>query len=133
MIKNYFKIAWRTLMHDKGFTALNVLSLTIGLTFSLLLFYYVQDELSFDDYHKQGDQIYRINSSLIEGEKTNNIAMSPLKMGLQLKLDYKEVENYTTFIPGDEQTPLTYEQNVGFIEKVYYADSNVFSIFDNLF
>ncbi|MDP5120033.1 MAG: ABC transporter permease [Spirosomaceae bacterium] len=129
MIKNYFKIAWRTLTQDKGFTALNVLSLTIGLTFSLLLFYYIKDELSFDTYHEKGDQIYRVTSTLIEPDKTDDIAISPMIMAPALKKDYPEVEQSARYIPGSKTILLKIDDKEAYIEKVFYADSNHFEVF----
>lgn len=129
MIKNYFKIAWRTLAKDKGFTTLNVLSLTIGLTFSLLLFYYIKDELSFDTYHEKGDRIYRVASTLMEPDKTDKVAISPMILAPALKLDYEEVEQAVRYIPADATTLLKYQNQEAYIEKVFYADSNHFEVF----
>lgn len=129
MIKNYIKIAWRNLKHDLSFSTLNILSLTIGLTFSLLLFYYVKDELSFDTYHEKGERIYRINSELLEPEKSDLIAISPMVMAPALKTDYDEVEHAVRFLPGNQKTLLKYNGQEAFIEKVFFADSNSFSVF----
>ncbi|AWW00009.1 ABC transporter permease [Arcticibacterium luteifluviistationis] len=129
MIKNYIKIAWRNLKHDLSFAALNILSLTIGLTFSLLLFYYVKDELSFDTYHEKGDRIYRINSELMEPEKSDLVAISPMVMAPALKTDYEEVEHAVRLLSGNQKTLLKHNGQEAFIEKVFYADSNSFSVF----
>jgi putative ABC transport system permease protein len=129
MIRNYLKIAWRTLVQDKGFTALNVLSLTIGLTFSLLLFYYIKDELSFDTYHEKGDRIYRVASTLIEPDKTDNVAITPMIMAPALKKDYPEVEQSARYITGNQTVLLKLGDQEAYIEKVFYADSNHFEVF----
>jgi hypothetical protein len=60
MLKNYFKIAWRSLTRSKWLGAINILGLTIGITAALLLFIVVQYELSFDKFLTNYDQIYRI-------------------------------------------------------------------------
>ncbi len=133
MLKNYIKIAWRNLLMDKSFTALNILSLTIGLTFSLLLFYYVKDELSFDNYHEKGDRIYRISSELVEPDKTDMVAISPMVMGPALMTDYSEVEQAVRYLPGNENTLLKNNGKELYIEKVFFADSNVFAVFTHPF
>ena len=60
MIKNYFKIAWRNLMKSKVFSFINIFGLTIGLTSFLLIALYIFDELTFDAFHKNADNIYRV-------------------------------------------------------------------------
>ncbi|MFT5885700.1 MAG: putative ABC transport system permease protein [Arcticibacterium sp.] len=133
MLKNYFKIAWRNLTLDKSFTALNILSLTIGLTFSLLLFYYVKDELSFDAYHEKADRIYRVNSELLETEKTDLVAITPMLMGPALKADYEEVEQSVRYLPGNLNTLLKNNGREIYEQKVFYADSTVFEVFTHPF
>lgn len=60
MIRNYFKIAWRSLLKDKQFTLLNVLGLSAGLTCSLLIFLWVSDELSYDRFFADDERLYRL-------------------------------------------------------------------------
>ena len=60
MLKNYFKIAWRSLARSKSIGAINILGLTIGITAALLLFVVVQYEMSFDKFRTHYSQIYRI-------------------------------------------------------------------------
>jgi putative ABC transport system permease protein len=60
MLKNYFRIAWRNLFRHKAFAASNLLGLTIGMTCSILIFLWVHDELSYDRFHRNYDNIYQI-------------------------------------------------------------------------
>ncbi|MBS1662414.1 MAG: ABC transporter permease [Bacteroidetes bacterium] len=60
MLKNYFKIAWRNLFRNKAFAATNLLGLAIGMTCSMLIFLWVHDELSYDKFHKNYNNIYQI-------------------------------------------------------------------------
>jgi ABC-type antimicrobial peptide transport system permease subunit len=60
MLKNYFKIAWRNLFRHKGFAVTNLLGLTIGMTCSILIFLWVHDELSYDRFHRNHDNIYQV-------------------------------------------------------------------------
>jgi putative ABC transport system permease protein len=59
MIKNYLKIAWRNLIRNKGFAFTNLLGLTIGITCTIFIFLWVKDEISFDTFHKNHDDIYQ--------------------------------------------------------------------------
>ncbi len=63
MIKNYFKIAWRNLFRNKGFSLTNLLGLTIGMTCAILILLWVKDELTYDKFHKNHDNIYHVISN----------------------------------------------------------------------
>ena len=60
MINNYFKIAIRNLLRHKGYSAINIFGLAIGLTCALLILLWVQDELSYDKFHDQAENLYRV-------------------------------------------------------------------------
>ncbi|MEP7108294.1 MAG: ABC transporter permease [Ferruginibacter sp.] len=60
MFKNYFKIAWRNLFRNKAFSLTNLLGLTIGITCTMLIFLWVQDELAYDKFHANYNNIYQV-------------------------------------------------------------------------
>ena len=60
MIKNYLLIALKNLRKQKLFSLINILGLTIGITCCLMLFLFILNEFSFDNFHKNGKNIYRI-------------------------------------------------------------------------
>ena len=60
MLQNYFKIAWRNLFRNKGFSLTNLLGLTIGMTCTILIFLWVQDELAYDRFHENHRNIYQV-------------------------------------------------------------------------
>ena len=94
MIKNYFKIAWRNLLKNKGFTAINILGLSLGIACFIVIAMFVTDELSYDRYNVKADRIYRINSDILFGGADMHDATSSDPMGETLKNDYPEVEQY---------------------------------------
>src|SRR4051812_35087368 len=102
MFTNQIKIALRTFKKDKAYSLLNVLGLTIGITFSLLLVFYVLDELSYDKYHEKADQLYRIGSYIQEPEKASQWAVTQMPLAATLKKEYPEVEDATRLIPNDQ-------------------------------
>ena len=71
MIRNYIRTAFRSLKKQKGFTAINVLGLSVGLATCLSIVLYVVDELSYDHYNTKAERIFRVN--LIE-EKIQELA-----------------------------------------------------------
>ncbi|MEO8852532.1 MAG: ABC transporter permease, partial [Ginsengibacter sp.] len=60
MIKNYLKIAWSNLNKNKAFSFINIFGLTIGISACMMIFLFIMNEFSFDNFHKQGNHIYRV-------------------------------------------------------------------------
>ncbi|MFD0794998.1 ABC transporter permease [Mucilaginibacter litoreus] len=60
MIKNYFKIAWRNLWKNKGFSLINIIGLATGMCGAILIFTWIQNELSFDRFYKNTDDLYKV-------------------------------------------------------------------------
>jgi putative ABC transport system permease protein len=67
MFKNYFKIAWRNLWKNKFYSLVNITGLAIGLSVGIMILLWVQDEFSYDSFHTNADNIYKINSHLGTG------------------------------------------------------------------
>src|ERR1700761_5828306 len=100
MIKNLLLVALRNFKRDKWYSLLNLLGLTIGITFSLFLIFYVRDELSFDRYNEKADRIYRIDGFIVEGDKPPfKVAFAQIPLAAALHTDYPEVEESVRFIP----------------------------------
>src|ERR1700712_1582652 len=97
MIKNYLKTAIRSLTKNKGFTAINVLGLALGLATCLLIVFYVFDELSYDRYNTKADRVYRVNDDIKFGGNTNSYAVSPAPLAAAIKSDFPEIEQVVRF------------------------------------
>src|SRR5690349_3457139 len=96
MLKNLLRVALRNFMRDKWYSLLNILGLTIGITFSVFLIFYIKDELSYDRYNEKADRIYRIEAFVKEADKdTMRWAITPFPMAQALSNDYPEVEEAT--------------------------------------
>lgn len=129
MIKNYFKIAWRNLLKNKGFTAINIIGLSLGIGCFIMISMFVIDELSYDRYHEKADRIYRINSDFIFGGAEMSMAVSSDPMGETLKSDYPEVEDYVRFY-ASQGSKLIKNGNKYINEStVVHADSTLFNVF----
>ena len=94
MFKNYFKIAFRSLWKNKGYSTLNILGLAVGLATCLVIILYVVDELSYDRFYKNAGNIYRINSDIKFGGANLHFVQTSDMMGQLLKKDYPQVEEY---------------------------------------
>jgi len=123
MIRNFFVISLRNLLKRKGYTTLNILGLTIGITCCLLIFQYVSYERSYDTFQKNSSRIVRIRlDEYKQGKLLWQSATSYPAFGPLMKKDYPEVENYCRLI--DDELLLSNDaKNVKFSEKKgYYAD-----------
>lgn len=128
MIKNLLLIAARNFKKDTWYSLLNILGLTIGITFSLFLIFYVRDELNYDRYNKKADRIFRIISFIQERDKNTDWTLTQAPLAETLKKDYPEVEESARFM-GKERTLFKNGENNFYETKIYYADSTVFKIF----
>jgi hypothetical protein len=88
MIKNYFRIAWRNLFRNKGFSITNILGLTIGITCTILILLWVQDELGYDRFQKNYDNIYQViaNRDFNNQVFTDRSMVLPLASELEIAL-----------------------------------------------
>ena len=130
MIKNYFKIAWRNLLKDKQFALLNVLGLSAGLACTLLIFLWVNDELSFDKFFSNDDQVYQ----LMEHQDNNgSIGVSDGSSGLlsdAVKQQAPEVEYDSPLAPPGWFPKFTLSVNdKNFKAAGQYAGKDYFNIF----
>ena len=73
MFRNYLTITLRTLAHNKVYSAINVIGLSIGLAAAMLIMLYTKDEVSFDQFHANNPHIYRITSKSITPEGAENV------------------------------------------------------------
>ncbi len=128
MIKNYFKTAFRSLLKNKGFTAINVLGLTLGIATCLLIVFYVFDELSYDRYNDKADRIYRVNNDIKFGGNENSYAVAPAPAAMALKADFPEIEQAARII---SVGGVRVRKGGQFLQedRVLYADSTLFSVF----
>ena len=128
MIRNYIKTAYRTLIKNKGFTAINVLGLSVGLAACLLIIFYVVDELSYDRYNTKAGRIYRINEDLKLGNNSVLYAVCMPPLAKTLKSDFPEVEDAVRI--KNAGTFHIKKNNETIIEnRIAFADPSIFNVF----
>ncbi len=92
MIKNYFKIAFRNLWRNKGFSAINILGLAIGMASAILILLWIENEVSYDGFHKNKDRIYEAwNQSKMNGE-ISSWALTPKVLAKTIQVSFPEIE-----------------------------------------
>lgn len=126
MLKNHLKIAIRHLVKNRSYSLLNIAGLSDGIASCMIILQYVRQESSFDKFHQNGDQVYRVilnsynEGNLILASATNFIAVGP-----SLKQDYPEVEEFARLVW--RQGVITHQNFEGREEsfneeKIYFAD-----------
>lgn len=128
MFKNYLKTAFRNLTKNKGFTAINVLGLALGLCVCMLIVFYVVDELSYDRYNQNADRIYRVNNDIKFAGSERSYAQSPAPLAATFKAALPEVENTVRFRRWGEYVVRKGNQNIHEAEVVF-ADTTLFNVF----
>lgn len=134
MLKNNLKIAIRSLLKRKGFTLINSLGLSVGLTSCALIALFVQHQYSYDRIFENSDQIYRMVEQRISPESIDLNSHVPYSFVGTVMSDYPEVETATAFAGpfSNQRVSVADEagQNANFLESnVLIADSNFFKVF----
>jgi putative ABC transport system permease protein len=129
LISNYFRLAYRQLSKTRGFTLLNILGLTLGLTTFLLIILYVADEWSYDRFNTKADRIYRVVTDIKANGQISHYADAAPPVAPILQKNYPQVEQAVRVLP----------QNINFRNgtsnqeiresNVSIVDPDIFSVF----
>ena len=92
MFKNYLKISWRNIAKNKVFSLINISGLSLGLTCSILIALWVQNEYQIDNFHEDLDQIYKVTSCEYSGKEVNGSYDTPGRLAEELKKVIPDVE-----------------------------------------
>lgn len=134
MYKNYLIIAWRNLLKKKGYSAINIFGLALGIACCLLITMYVDYERSFDNYHTKGDRIYRVihgwaDDKNAKGKSTESYwVWGNAPIGQTLHDNFPEIEKVVQF-SGSSDILLSLGEKSYQEEGVFFMDSTVFDVF----
>lgn len=134
MIRNYLKMAWRTLSRNKVFAFINILGLVIGISFSCMLYVYVNNELSYDTFHTKSERIFRVVTlDQRDAQNIRQYGVTVPPMGQELVSNYTEVAEMVRLHRFVGQ--VVFEINgQNFQERNWYTtDPNFFEFFDFTF
>jgi len=127
MIRNYFLIASRYLLRNKGYTAINLAGLAIGISCCILIMLFVRSEFSYDRFHAKSDRLYRAwLQEVYEGQTFTN-TQTPIPLGPALNANIPEIINYCRV--NSFNTLVQYQGNK-FNEPVTMVDTSFFRLFD---
>lgn len=133
MIRNYLKIAVRSLWRNRLYSLINLVGLGVGMAASILVLLWVQNELSFDSYHDKADRTYRVTNTLTEQEEPWVWASSPLKLGATARNEVPGIERIANFKTPWQALVFRVGDELIREKKVAYVDSNWFAAFDYQF
>lgn len=135
MLNNYFKIARRALLRHKLTSFINIFGLGLGITCCLMIFLFVQDELSYDKQHRHAERIYRVTRSFhsADGDVNLHLAHVAPPIGPLLKNDFGEIEKLARtlnfgLVIGLEENGTVKMANTE--DRVFLAEPDLFDIFD---
>lgn len=131
MIKNYLKVAIRSLVKRKGYTFINVFGLATGMAVCLLIVLFIQSELGYDSFHKNGKNIYRVVLDRKYPGRSTSYSIIPSSIGESIQREYPEVLQSTRLFDfvGNGSFILKIGEKIFEEKRVLLADSNFFSVF----
>jgi len=128
MLKSYFKIALRNIIRHRLFTLLNVFGLAMGMSVSLLLISFYAYVSSFDDFHRQKENTYRVITTLDQGLDKNDYASAPTALAMRLQNEYADVASIVRINATFRGEIVSDKVNLPV--HAYYAEENFFAVFD---
>ncbi|OGD23681.1 MAG: hypothetical protein A2Y70_00415 [Candidatus Aminicenantes bacterium RBG_13_64_14] len=127
MFRSYLKTAWRSLWRHKGHSAINLAGFALGMACCVVILVYVRHERSFDNYHKDGDRVFRISMDI--RTKTANRIFAPISdtAGPALKADYPQVQATARVWPWKGRL-IKRDAFVSYEDLFMFADSALFDV-----
>jgi len=133
MIRNYIKTAWRSLLRNKSYTAINIIGLAIGIAACMLIFLIIQFETSFDNFHSKKDQIYRVATAFSSLDGVNLSSGVPLPTAEGLRIDFPQLKEVAAImknggshysVKGNGNAVKRFKE-----DDAYYAEPQFFEMF----
>ena len=133
MFKNYFKIALRHIGRHKGYSMINISGLAMGMACTIFIFLWVQDELSFDRFHGNKDNIYRVDTIFRTEGDTFYGSQTPATVAPFLKDNFPEILKATTvsssWTTGNTRNIIKYKEDAFYTDDLILTDPSFFEIF----
>ncbi|MCB0687884.1 MAG: ABC transporter permease [Saprospiraceae bacterium] len=130
MFSNYIKIAWRNLLRNRNYSFINIIGLAVGLACVMLIALYLQDELSYDKFHPNGDRIYRMALERKYPGRSRDYAIIPHSYAEAVKTEFASVEDACRLFNNQGFNMLFKVNGEPYEESsIMWTDSNFFSMF----
>jgi putative ABC transport system permease protein len=129
MFWNYVKIAWRNIKRYKGYSFINIFGLAIGLACCILILLWVQDELNYDRFHANLNDLYRINAEFHKTEPVTHYWPVCAPLAPALKEEYPEIVNATRFTRLRRGQLVKYRDKNFLEPRICLTDPDFFAMF----
>ena len=131
MFRNYLLTAFRSLLRHRFFSLINIFGLSVSMALSMIIIMLVADQMMYDRYNTQRNRIYRINSVVLgrNGERFNEQSTTSMPLRDELTQNYPGVSKVVRFKRGFGNLWLELGQNVNIPVAGYFADPEVFEVF----
>src|SRR5215471_2482341 len=130
MFKNFFITAWRNLVKNKFYSFINIAGLTIGLTVGLLILIWVQNEFSYDRFHKNASSIYRLENMVGTGSSRQLWTETASAIGVLAKKNIPGVEDEVRLSYNGYYGLFKYDNKTFTEPNTFFTDPSLFSVFD---
>jgi putative ABC transport system permease protein len=130
MLKSYLVIAFRYLRRQRLFTLINVLGLSVGIAAFYLIFLHVSDEFSYDNFHPNADDKYRIALERIYPGKTKSYAIIPHSIPVVFAGEIPEIKSFVRIIANVDEFRIRIGEEIFSERNAMFADSNFFDFFN---
>ncbi|WP_341214858.1 ABC transporter permease [uncultured Wocania sp.] len=130
MLKNYIKVAFRSLNKNRTYAIINILGLALGLTVTILVFLFINDETSYEKHWDGYERIYRTGIKADMMGQKMDAPVSPSPMANALRTEFTDVENATRIRTINQEILMRHEQTKVYIQKGVEVDSTFFQIFN---
>lgn len=127
MIKNYFKTAWRNLLHNKTFSLINIFGLALGMACSLIIMLWLKDETKMDKFHANGKRLYRVMENQFYSGEISTFESTPGILAENIVKDIPEIQMASQMLW--EESPLFTVGDVYDKEKGRYAEKDFLRMF----
>ena len=130
MFRNYLKTAWRNFAKNKFYSAINLFGLTTGLAIGILILLWVQDQLSYDRFHSNADNLYKLENRVGTGSSTQIWQSTNGAIGVMGKNELPEIEAVTRMRGNWTYSLFKYGEKLFYEENVVFSDPALFTMFD---
>ncbi len=127
MFKNYLTTALRNILRHKGYSAINILGLAVGLACAFFILLWIQDEVSYDQFHEDGERTYAVMRHSTFGGERGTTRSTPKPLAEALVNDYPEIEN--TILVSWEMEMLLKLEDDAFRSTARYVGEDFFEVF----
>ncbi|MFC1564866.1 ABC transporter permease [candidate division KSB1 bacterium] len=124
MFKNYLKTTFRNIRRNKVTSFINIAGLSVGISFALLVYLFIEDEFSYDRFHKDSDRIYRVYKHRIHPEYGENKGGStPIRIADDFRSMYPEIEYLTRISTAElviKRGELVFQEQITFVDQDFF-------------